>query len=380
MAETPRPLTLRRRSRVRLLVALVIGVVVPLAGTGPATAAPEPHELTLMTQNLYQGTELEHVLAAQTPEQFAAGVATDYANVIATNFKERADALAAEIVRAGPALVGLQEVALWRTQLPFDPTAAPQTVAFDFLQILLDALAARGVTYITVIARDNFDVSGPGLFPFGLMGVRLTERTAIIARTDPRAPLKLSHPQQGGFQHVSVLPTLNGPFPLGGGWLSVDATADGRTFRFITTHLDGFSPAVAGAQTGELLAGPAATDLPVLIAGDFNSVTTDPAYGDLVAAGFTDVWAARNHERPGLTCCQVPPDSIVNPVSQLSTRIDYIFTSGRSAPRDVHVVGDNPSARTASGLWPSDHAGLVATLKLDKQQPPPERGAASPEG
>jgi hypothetical protein len=99
MVETPRLLTRRPgRIRVRLLVALVIGVIVPLAGTGPATAASEPHELTVMTQNLYQGTELEHVLAAQTPEQFAAGVATDYANVIATNFKERADALAAEIV------------------------------------------------------------------------------------------------------------------------------------------------------------------------------------------------------------------------------------------------------------------------------------------
>jgi Endonuclease/Exonuclease/phosphatase family len=253
-------------------------------------------------------------------------------------------------------------------------------VAFDFLQILLDALAARGVTYTTVIARDNFDVSGPGLFPFGLMGVRLTERTAIIARTDPHTgPLTLSHPQQGGFQDVSVLPTLNGPFPLGGGWLSVDATTVDRTVRFITTHLDGFSPAVAGEQTGELLAGPAATDLPVLIAGDFNSVTTDPAYGDLVGAGFTDVWAARNHQRPGLTCCQVPPDSIVNPVSQLSTRIDYIFTSGRSAPKDAHAVGDNPSARTESGLWPSDHAGLVATLEMDKKRPPDQRGEASPE-
>src|SRR4051794_32912760 len=147
MVEVPRPLTLRQgRSRVRILVALIIGVVASLAGTGPATAGSEPRELTVMTQNLYQGTELEHVLAAQTQEQFALGVATDYANVIATNFKERADALAAEIVRAGPALVGLQEVALWRTQLPFDPTSAPQTVAFDFLQILLDALADRGVT------------------------------------------------------------------------------------------------------------------------------------------------------------------------------------------------------------------------------------------
>jgi len=142
--------------------------------------------------------------------------------------------------------------------------------------------------------------------------------------------------------------------------------------------LDGFSPAVAGEQTQELLAGPAATDLPVLIAGDFNSVTTDPAYGYLVGSGFSDVWVARQGGAPGPTCCQVPPDSIVNPVSQLSTRIDYVFTSGRSAPKDVHVVGADPSTRTALGLWPSDHAGLVATLEMDKKRPQDQLGQATP--
>jgi hypothetical protein len=37
-----------------------------------------------------------------------------------------------------------------------------------------------------------------------------------------------------------------------------------------------------------------------------------------------------------------------------------------SVDAKVHLVGDTPASRTASGLWPSDHAGLVATLGLGR--------------
>lgn len=357
--------------------ALVGGLAAMLVGANTSSAradaqAENPRSMTVMTQNLYQSTELEHVLAATTLEDFLSGVATDYSNVIATNFPERANALATEIAEAHSVLVGLQEVALWRTQCPYDPTSPPETVSYDFLQILLDALAADGMQYRAVNVRDNFDVSGVGVFPScepsRLMGIRLTERSAILVRTDlPTDELTVSNPQQGGFVHVSVLPTLNGPFPLGGGWLSVDVKTRGKAFRFITTHLDGFSTAVAGEQAQELIGGPANTNLPTVIAGDFNSETTDPAYGTLTAAGFTDEWMAEHPSDPGLTCCQVPPDSITNPVSHLTTRIDFLFARGSFAPLDVRRVGFEPSARTSSGLWPSDHAGLVGTLAIGPQ-------------
>lgn len=346
---------------------IVLGAIGPLAGV-PAVRAdvvPGRRDVTVMTQNIYQGSELEHVLAATSLAQFITGAATDYNNVIATNFSERADALAAEIAQSRPALVGLQEVALWRTQEPFVPGTVAQTVSFDFLQILLDALSGHGQHYTVVVARDNFDVSGPALFPAGLKGVRLTERSVVIARTDlPSDALQLSNPQQGGYQHVSVLPTLTGPFPLGAGWLSVDAKVRGKSFRFITTHLDGFSTAVAAQQLQEMLDGPAATGLPVVATGDFNSQTTDAAYARAVAAGFVDQWSTGHPGEPGLTCCQVPPDTIVNPISQLSTRIDYVFARGLLAPVNQQLLGADPSSRTASGLWPSDHAGLVATLVI----------------
>ena len=358
------------------LLALAVAAAVIVGTIGPNVArADNPRAVKVLTYNIYQGSELEHALSAATLPQFIAGVGTDYQNVVDTNFVERADALATEIAQEKPALVGLQEVATWKTQIPFG--SGPTAVSYDFLQILLDALAAHGLSYRSVIARDNFVAPAgggfapgfdPALYPFGLIGVQLTERSAILARTDlPTDELQLSNPQEGAYQHISQLPTLTGPFPFGAGWLSVDAKVRGKTFRFITSHLDGFNTAVNTAQADEVLAGPAATDLPVVWAGDFNSQVTDPTYSVVTGAGFADEWDVAHPGDAGLTCCQVPPDSIVNPVSQLHSRIDYVFARGLFAPSDIHVIGDQPSSRTPSGLWPSDHAGLTSTLTIGPQ-------------
>ena len=42
----------------------------------------------------------------------------------------------------------------------------------------------------------------------------------------------------------------------------------------------------------------------------------------------------------------------------------HFFPDGPLA--DVHVVEDKPNDRTPSGLWPSDHAGVFATVRLPK--------------
>ncbi len=349
----------------KIVAAALVAAISALGTMGPgAVSADSERTITVMTQNLYQGTELEHVVAAKTQQQLLLGVATDYGNVIATNFPERAAAMANEIARDQPTLIGLQEVALWRTQLPFNPTALPTTVSYDFLQILRDALAARGLQYTVANARDNFDVSAPGLFSFGVMGVRLTEMSAILVKSNAHgAAVLLSNPQSGAFQNVSVLQTFTGPVRLGAGWLAVDVKQRGKTFRFISTHLDGFNVAIAGQQADELIhAAIAPTHLPVVLVGDFNSQPTDPAPAKFTALGFSDAWQTTSAAEAGLTCCQVPPDSIVNPVSRLSQRVDYVFSRGLSAT-DTHLVGDTPSSRTPAGLWPSDHAGVVATLE-----------------
>ena len=350
----------------RRFISLVLAALAALAIPAMPAAADNPRSITVMTQNIYQGTELEHVVTATTPLQYIQGVATDYSNVIATNFPERAAAMAGEIAATQPALVGLQEVAVWRTQFPADPSTPASTVTYDFDQILVNALAARGQHYAPVATRVNFNAEGPGLFPQGLTDVRLTEETAILARTDlPTDDLVLSNPESVDFAAASSIPTLAGPFSVGGGWLSVDAKVRGKTLRFVTAHMDPFSPAIRNAQAQQILTTAGAAGLPLVIAGDLNSVVGSAAYATFVAGGLTDSWLALHPTDPGLTCCQVPPDSIVNPASQLSSRVDYILTGAGLQPLSVTLVGDQPSARTSSGLWPSDHAGIVETIGLD---------------
>jgi hypothetical protein len=41
-----------------------------------------------------------------------------------------------------------------------------------------------------------------------------------------------------------------------------------------------------------------------------------------------------------------------------------VLYRGGFTVREAAVVGDQVENRTPSGFWPSDHAGVVATLKL----------------
>ena len=145
-------------------------------------------------------------------------------------------------------------------------------------------------------------------------------------------------------------------------------------FRSITTHLDGdcldFTSAIQVAQANEILHGPANTALPVIWVGDFNSNAdgpnvdsfNTPTYGNLIAAGFEDAWRIENPDNPGFTCCQAA--DLLNPVSALSRRIDLVLFRGDFEVEDVDIVGEDLDDRTPSGLWPSDHAGVVTTLEL----------------
>jgi endonuclease/exonuclease/phosphatase family metal-dependent hydrolase len=134
--------------------------------------------------------------------------------------------------------------------------------------------------------------------------------------------------------------------------------------RFITTHLDAFVPDIRLAQANELLLGPARTTLPVILAGDMNTTSTTDTYAALTGAGFVDLWPRLHHGEAGLTCCQSLP-AINNASSVLTERIDlFLLRDGESIRR----VGANVADRTPSGLWPSDHAGLVATISLEGHQ------------
>lgn len=321
-----------------------------------SAGATNPRTTTVMTINVYQGTELEHVLASHDVPSLVAGATADYGNAVATNFPLRAQALAAEIADAQPTVVGLQEVATWTVN---------GAVTYDFLQLLVGALAARGLSYAPVIERVNFHAAAPAIVNGGLALVGFTEQTAILARTDlPTDQLKLSNPQSHDFAVRTIFPFLGNPFDVGGGWLSVDAKVRGKSFRFVTTHMDPITPAARTAQAAQIVAQADGDGIPLVVAGDTNSTPTTPAYADFVGSGLTDTWAALHPGEAGLTCCHVPPDSIDNPASALTERVDYVLTGPGIAPVSETLFNTGPN-EMVGGLWPTDHAAIAATLLLE---------------
>jgi endonuclease/exonuclease/phosphatase family metal-dependent hydrolase len=132
-------------------------------------------------------------------------------------------------------------------------------------------------------------------------------------------------------------------------------------------------------QAQELVARFSFAPFPVILLGDFNSMPEDtidpnsgavPPYTQLVGSGFVDLWLERIGRRdPRYTCCQA--EDLRNRASMLDMRIDHIFVRNpdgdQTFARPWHIrswtVGDKRNDKTVSGLWPSDHAGVIAVIQ-----------------
>ena len=255
------------------------------------------------------------------------------------------------------------------------PGATPP--GFDFLAILQAELAERGLHYSVGAVSENADIGPAPLiapsFGCGALGACfVSSRTATSSWSTTTPPrLDVTGSASGDYVAQEVLtPPGSGPVSFARGWAYVDGTFEGKKFRFVTTHLEVESyPATQEAQGEEFLAGPARAPGAVIATGDFNSdaepaptdVTTT-TYADLTAGWFKDAWWV-NPGDPGLTCCQ--NGTLSNPAPDLNTRIDLVLTHGPVRAQEAHVVGAAriPGA-TSVPLYPSDHAGVVATLRL----------------
>jgi len=239
------------------------------------------------------------------------------------------------------------------------------TVVYDFLVSLQDELSGLDLHYSVVIAQTEIDVEAPSALGFD---IRFTDRDVILAKADlPPDELTLSNANSANYLNNLTLQTVAGPATFNRGWTSVDATVNRRTFRFINTHLEAFSDIYRFAQSNELLLpdGPADTSLPVVLVGDLNSSPDDDgpfqAYANLIAAGFMDTWVQANPADPGYTFGNAA--DLLNPTPTLTTRIDHVLTRPGVEVFRSMIVGIDQDNRTPSGLWPSDHAGVVATLR-----------------
>jgi len=337
-------------------------------------------DLRVMTYNANEGSDFLEVQSARSLPEFLVAVGQTIAQVRATNPPARMRALAKQIIAAGPALVGIQEVDQWETgQLnPSTLSCEPTTLEFDMLQELLDALTAQGGHYkVAVQAQQYAFPPTPGFLSDGTpQCVKVVNYIAILARTD-LDPSKFQWRNAQSAQYTATLffPTPVGTLPLPRAWASLDATFHGQQFRFITTHLEsvdttpliGFS--IREQQGAELRNGPADTALPVVLAMDSNApaapLPQDPTYVDFTLAGFADGWADLFPGVQGFTCCQAELDN--NLVSKLDQRIDLILTRGRIEVHNIALYGATQGSKTPGGLWPSDHAGVAAQLALETQ-------------
>jgi endonuclease/exonuclease/phosphatase family metal-dependent hydrolase len=347
--------------RARAVAVLAVAV---LAAVGPAVAAKKPpprRTVTVMTRNLYLGASLDPILHAKSVQEAFTAVAAAWTQVQANDFTQRARAIAAEIASAKPDFVGVQELPLYRTQTPSDFQLTPATtVALDYRLTLTDALRARRLPYRFVAVNTNTDAEFPSAFP-PTMDIRLTMRNAILMRTD--RGIKLRGARAGNYR--TTFPIFGGLVSVVRGWAYVDATIGGKTIRVIDTHLEAFNRPTQEAQSKEVLAGPAATKLPVVLLGDLNSRpdgSTTASYTNLLDGGFADTWLHAYPKVLGLTCCH--GDDLREPGGPFYERIDYVLERGGLRGLRGGVTGEAPSTRTAGGRWPSDHGGLWMTLRL----------------
>jgi exonuclease III len=114
----------------------------------------------------------------------------------------------------------------------------------------------------------------------------------------------------------------------------------------------------------------------VILVVDFNSQADSTApppelppgtltYRNLIGAGFADAWSLTHPGEPGYTWGHA--ENLRNEEPNLTQRLDLVLfrdglSEGGLCALDADIVGDEPDDRTPSGLWSSDHAGVVAAL------------------
>ena len=333
--------------------------------------------LKVMTRNMDTGTDLGYIFSATDQFSFLVAVTNTFQESHASNIAERAAGVAAEIHDQQPDFVALQELTRWRIgppgAVPFTTGGPATLVVDDTLPSLLGALNSLGEHYHVIAVRQNGDDEAPAIFDgsLRLFNVRLTDFDAVLARSDlPVSELKIENVQMDYFNAFLSFPTPVGAIALPRGWIAVDAKLRGKSYRIVDTHLEGLDPNVQAAQTRELVNGPAISTNAVVIAGDLNSdadnpdPTFGPAYHILLNAGFLDSWATVHPGDPGYTIPLFLEDPYAP--STPSRRIDLLLThDGTDTITAFDSVRVGLTDLTPSGLFPSDHTGVVSSFVLE---------------
>jgi len=355
---------------------LVAGVLAAFACTDLPTSdsdtqlrakAAGAQRVGVMTQNLYVGTDVDAVLAAlmsPDPNDDVPALFTAIETLGKTDFPTRAGAIADEIARERPHVVGFQEVS--EIHIDLNGFGVPVVIDLEFLPIIEAQLAARGLHYTVAATVKNFDVTP-------VPGIQLVDYDAILVNTD-LATVDFAYAQNFTYNLGVIAPGVE----LKRGFVEVGAIIDGTRYIFVSTH---FEPDIATLDLSGLRAAQAyeiavvlGDSTPAFVMGDLNDQPGTPMYQVLQQAGFGDVWQELRPGVDGFTAGEGYNDErradLSNEHNGFTQRIDYIWARGVGHPTAglqgrIKRFGAEPSDKVDGPyfkIWPSDHAGLVAEL------------------
>ncbi|MCK4754812.1 MAG: endonuclease/exonuclease/phosphatase family protein [Calditrichia bacterium] len=325
----------------------------------------------VMSRNVYIGTDVDLVLEAEDIESIPLLVQIAYQLLQSTDFSSRAVALAEEISKTRPHLIGLQEMSKFYIQSPGDMADGGMTPAtdlfLDFFEILMEAIEAKGLDYEMAAVVKNANVELPMITGVDNMGnytfddIRIEDHDVILVRSD----VDYSNPVAVRYDSMLVVdPSIGLVIPRG--YVKVNAQVGQISLVFANTHIEA-APLVnlRLAQTTQLLDAVKDETVPVIVVGDFNSqATTGETYQFVISEGYNDVWIDNTltYNANGYTFGH--SSNLTNSEPSLFERIDFIFAGPQGNPvvGEGFVLGDEKRDMTTSGLWPSDHAGVVTKL------------------
>jgi endonuclease/exonuclease/phosphatase family metal-dependent hydrolase len=348
--------------RLSLAVAVVCALTaLPL----PATASAKSSDVTVMTRNLYLGSDIINLATAPDIPTLAQAAKAYFQTVEANKPEVRMKAIAAEIKKVKPDVVGLQEASRWNRgpngvqDNNIDVLNANQ-VLIDYLKLLTDDLKADGLTYTVAKATTEMDIEGPHADGYD---VRLTMRDAIIVKKG----IKVRARRGGNFKDKFSVDTKIGKANVTRGYEAVDLQKGKTRFSVANLHAEAYSPDIAESQVKEFVKKALPSKrYPAFVTGDINSDpgsvgTSDErgterlpkAYKAMIAGGFFNQLPRRITSGYGEVLTKNDP-------SKLDEWLDHIFTRGDIKLRRSSMVG----TKMVGGVWPSDHRGIVATFRI----------------
>ena len=322
----------------------------------PLLAENHSNTAKVLTRNMYPGADLAVFATVGDEGSFMAAVLATIDDINASDIPERAAGIAAEIAKTKPDLVALQEATTWTIR------GDSGTVVINQLDLLMKALKASGQHYKIALVQNLTDID------MGVMAY--ADHDVILVRSDlPRSQLNILGSESHIYDSLLSFDVLGQEVSILRGWMAVDVSVCGSKFRFVNTHLespfgDDYTKGVQVSQADQLMEDLSETNLPIILAGDFNSDAENThfyypdvtdSYSHIVASGFEDAWDELRPRSRGYTWPLMLDNAPTAPIE----RIDLIFSSG---PKAISIImtGLDP----LDGLHASDHAGVLAVFDL----------------